>query len=90
MKPNSALTSPLIPIASERKWKKKLKGWKFENNIPASDMCVLVAKLEKRRDEGKGTKFFHCGTEIRPEKFENFKKRKATKDRGVVSGLVCK
>jgi hypothetical protein len=91
MRHNLALTSPLILIISERKRKEKLKGWKFEKNIPAADMGVLVAKCGKRkRDKGKQTKFFHCSTEIKPDKLENFKKRKATKDLDVVSGLVCK
>jgi hypothetical protein len=49
-------------------------------------MNVLVAKCGKRkRDEGKDTKFFHMGTEIKSEKLENFKKRKSTKTMDVVS-----
>jgi hypothetical protein len=81
--------NPLKPICSERKWKEKLKEWKFEKNIAAADMRVLIAKGEKRkRDEGKKTKFFHSGTEIKPERFENFKKRKNTKYMDVASPTV--
>lgn len=77
---NSTVSNMLIPRISERKWKEKLKEWKFEKNISAADMSVLVAKCMKRkRDEGKQTRFFHMGMEIKPEKFENFKKRKSTK-----------
>jgi hypothetical protein len=69
-----------MPIDSERKWKEKLKGWKFEKNMTANDMSALVAKHEKpKRDEGKETKFFHSGSEIKSEKFENFKKGKLSK-----------
>ncbi len=71
---------------SERKWKDKLKEWKFEKNISATDMKVLVAKCGKRkRDEGKDTTFFHMGMEIPSEKLENFKKRKPTQKMEVAS-----
>ena len=74
---------------SERKWKDKLKEWKFEKNISATDMKVLVAKCGKRkRDEGKDTTFFHLGMEIPSEKLENFKKRKSTKTMEVVSPIA--
>lgn len=60
-----------------RKWKDKLKEWGFDKNIPAQHMQILVAKAEKRaRDDGKETVFLHGGSEVRPERFEHFKKRK--------------
>ncbi|KAE9370091.1 hypothetical protein N431DRAFT_411188, partial [Stipitochalara longipes BDJ] len=66
--------------ASERKWKDKLKEWNFAKNLSADDMSVLVAKCGMRkRIKGKETTFFYKGVEIKPEKFENFKKRKSTK-----------
>jgi len=41
---------------------------------------ILVAKkLKRSRDEEKETVFFHNGREIRPEKLENFKKRRISK-----------
>jgi hypothetical protein len=52
-------------------------------------MRVLIAKGEKRkRDEGKETRFFYSGTEIKPERFENFKKRNNTKYMDVASPTV--
>jgi hypothetical protein len=42
-------------------------------------MQILVAKAEKRaRDDGKATVFLHGGSEVKPEKFEHFKRRKTT------------
>jgi hypothetical protein len=32
---------------SERKWKEKLKEWKFEKNMPANDMSFIFAKAKK-------------------------------------------
>lgn len=81
--------NPLTPIYSERKWKGKLKEWKFEKNIAAADMSILVAMAEKRkRDEGKETRFFHSGAEIKSEKFENFKKRRMNKSMDLLSPTV--
>ncbi|KAE8447737.1 hypothetical protein EG329_010544 [Mollisiaceae sp. DMI_Dod_QoI] len=78
-------SSPLMPV-SERKWKEKLKSWKFEKNIPSTAMSILVAKSEKRKmEQGKETQFFYCGAEIRPEKLENFKKRKTTEVMDILS-----
>jgi hypothetical protein len=54
-------------------------------------MSILVAKYEKRkRSEGKDTKFFHGGAEIKSERFENFKKRKTTKVMDVASPAASK
>jgi hypothetical protein len=65
---------------SERKWKEKLKEWRFEKNISATDMSIIVAKAEKRvREEGKETVFFHGQSEITRERIEQFKRRKTTK-----------
>jgi hypothetical protein len=65
---------------SERKWKEKLKEWRFEKNISATDMNIIVAKAEKRvREEGKETVFFHGQSEITQERIEQFKRRKTTK-----------
>lgn len=74
-------------IFSLRKWKGKVKNeWRFEKNVSAKDMQVLVAKAEKRaRDEGKETVFWHAGVRIRPERVENFKKRKIVGNGDVAS-----
>ena len=70
---------------SERKWKGKLKEWRFEKNLSASDMSIIVAKSEKRvREEGKDTVFFHGQSEITQERIEQFKRRKTTKAVGEV------
>jgi hypothetical protein len=66
---------------SERKWKEKLKEWKFDKNISATDMSVLVAKAGKRmRDEGKRTVFFLGESQITRERIEQFKRRKLTRE----------
>jgi hypothetical protein len=57
----------------------KLKEWRFDKNIPAEDMQILVAKAEKRsRDEGKETLFLHGGVPVTSQRFEHFKRRKST------------
>ncbi|CZS88978.1 uncharacterized protein RAG0_00475 [Rhynchosporium agropyri] len=69
-----------------RKWKMKLKEWRFEKNLSKHDMEIIVAKARKRsRDESKNTIFFYGATQIRPERIENFKKRKTASDKYVVS-----
>ncbi|KAH8771518.1 hypothetical protein BGZ57DRAFT_433840 [Hyaloscypha finlandica] len=67
--------------ASERKWKEKLKEWKFDKNISATDMSVLVAIAGKRmRDEGKRTIFFLGESQITRDRIEQFKRRKLTRE----------
>jgi hypothetical protein len=80
------LVSKLIAFCSERKWKMKLKDWNFEKYLPAAWMKTIVAKAEKRAcDENKATVFFYGESQIAPERIENFKKRKTTKEAKVVS-----
>ncbi|PVH87417.1 hypothetical protein DL98DRAFT_525470 [Cadophora sp. DSE1049] len=72
--------------ASPRKWKMKLKEWRFEKNLSKHDMEIIVAKARKRtRDESKDTIFYYGSTQIRPERIENFKKRKTASGKYVVS-----
>ncbi|MCJ1306284.1 hypothetical protein MMC08_009104 [Hypocenomyce scalaris] len=62
--------------ANERAYKDRLKQWKFEKNLKASDMKILVAKAYKRaREDNKGTKFRFRGREMDREKMDRFKKR---------------
>jgi hypothetical protein len=76
---------------SERKWKEKLKEWKFDKNISATDMSVLVAKAGKRmRDEGKRTVFFLGESQITRERIEQFKRRKLTREIDDVSAEAGK
>ena len=71
---------------SERKWKEKLTEWKFDKNISATDMNVLVAKAEKRlHEEGKETVFYMGTSQITRERIEQFKRRKVTKEIQTVS-----
>jgi hypothetical protein len=57
-----------------------LEEWRFEKNIWATDMSIIVAKAEKRgREEGKETVFFHGQSEITRERIEQFKRRKTIK-----------
>jgi hypothetical protein len=72
-------------IFSERKWKMKLKEWGFNRYMRAKDMSIVIAKVEKRREEGIETEIFHGETLIHPERLETFKKRKATKVNDVES-----
>jgi hypothetical protein len=66
---------------SERKWKEKLKEWKFDKNISAADMSILVAKAAKRmHNEGKRTVFFLGESQITRERIEQFKRRKLTRE----------
>jgi hypothetical protein len=58
-----------------------LKEWKFDKYISAGDMSILVAKGEKRaRQEDKETVFYRGAFEIKAERLEQFKRRKATKN----------
>jgi hypothetical protein len=76
---------------SERKWKEKLKEWKFDKNISATDMGVLVAKAGKRmRDEGKMTVFFLGESQITRDRIEQFKRRKLTREIDDVSAEAGK
>ena len=62
---------------SARKWEGKLREWRFNKNLPDTDMKIVVAKVEKRKVvEDKATQFFHNGVAIPNSKVENFKKRK--------------
>jgi hypothetical protein len=64
----------------------KLKEWNFEKYVPASQMRILVAKAEKRaREENKETVFFNGETQIDPQRFSLFKKRKSTKEADAAS-----
>ena len=66
---------------SVRKWKEKLKEWRFDKYISASDMDIVVAKAAKRsRDEGKETIFFLGEAQILPDRIEQFKRRKTIKN----------
>jgi len=69
---------------SERKWKGKLKEWRFDKNISASDLGIILLKAEKRAREGKETVFFHGETLITGERIEQFKRRRTVKESGIV------
>ena len=71
---------------SERKWKEKLKEWKFDKNVSSTHMNILIAKAEKRaREDGKETVFFYGETQISAERIKQFKRRKTCKDADVIS-----
>jgi hypothetical protein len=70
---------------STRKWKDKLKEWKFDKNLNISDMNIVVAKQQKRAREGKDTVFMHGSIEMTSERIETFKRRKITKVTDAVS-----
>jgi hypothetical protein len=57
----------------------KVDEWNLKKNIPAKDMGILVAKAKKReRDQGKETVFFHGDSQVAPDRFQHFKRRKTT------------
>jgi hypothetical protein len=63
-------------ILSKRKYKMKLKDWKIDKYLPATDMGIMVAKASKRAtQEGKETVFYNGGKEINAERIENFRRR---------------
>jgi hypothetical protein len=70
---------------STRKWKEKLKEWKFEKHISMGDMKIIVAKQQKRHKEGKETVFIHCSNEILSERIETFKRRKIANESEPIS-----
>jgi hypothetical protein len=59
-----------------RKYKMKLKEWKFDKNLPSKNMRIVLAKASKRAaEEDKETVFYSSGQEINADRIENFKKR---------------
>jgi hypothetical protein len=61
---------------SERKYKEKLKDWKFEKYLDATGMNFIAAKDESRaRDQEKTTAFYNRGIKISSQRIEGFKKR---------------
>jgi hypothetical protein len=61
-----------------RKYKMKIKEWKFDKYLRANDMKFIVAKATKRaREDGNETTFCYGGQQISSERIENFKKRVA-------------
>ncbi|TVY81805.1 hypothetical protein LSUE1_G004926 [Lachnellula suecica] len=78
---NTASRQELISRCSERKWKDKFKEWKFDNNISARGMNIVLVKADKRaKDEGKDTIIFHGKSQVTRERIEQFKRRRHTKD----------
>jgi len=61
--------------ASSRKWKDKLKEWKFDKyliqNLTETEKGILVAKAAKRKLEGKDTVFYYGGTHIHTFQWKN-------------------
>lgn len=61
---------------SKRKYKEKLRDWKFEKYLNAGEMNFIAAKDEGRaREQGKATTFYHYGALISSRRIETFKKR---------------
>ncbi|KAH7327109.1 hypothetical protein BKA65DRAFT_554674 [Rhexocercosporidium sp. MPI-PUGE-AT-0058] len=64
---------------SERKWKMKIKEWRFEKHIPAHEMMFMVAKSEERNADAsdpKETIFVRGDIKVTPDRITNFKKLK--------------
>lgn len=60
---------------SERKYKEKLKIWKFDKYLSGAEMKFIVSKDESRELEGKATAFYSHGIEINSRRIHSFKKR---------------
>jgi hypothetical protein len=63
--------------ASERKFKEKLKEWKFEKYLNSTEIKFIAAKEESRaKYQGKTTAFYNRGIKISSRRIETFKKRR--------------
>ncbi|MCJ1321253.1 hypothetical protein MMC15_006597 [Xylographa vitiligo] len=63
--------------AKMRAYKERFKVWGFDKNVPARDMGVIVALVEKRKMEyGKESLVFFRGRLIETVKMERYKRRK--------------
>jgi hypothetical protein len=83
---NSYQESRLIFKCSIRTWKSVIKEWGFEKHLPSEVMRFVVTKQEKRlHEDGKDTEFFRGDSMITSERIETFKKRKTTRDLGILS-----
>jgi hypothetical protein len=62
---------------SERKYKEKLKEWKFEKYLNSTEIKFIAAKEESRaKQQGKTTTFYNRGIKISSRRIETFKKRR--------------
>ncbi|MCJ1293143.1 hypothetical protein MMC34_004696 [Xylographa carneopallida] len=67
--------------AKVRAYKERFKLWGFDKNVPARDMSVIVALVEKRkREDDKDSLVFYKGRFIQTMKMQRFKRRKMTQD----------
>jgi hypothetical protein len=66
-----------MELHSERKFKEKIKEWKFEKYLSAEEVKFIAVKAETRaKDEGKETTFYKHGVEINQKRIEKSAKRK--------------
>ena len=90
-KPPSICKSLTLQPISERKYKEKIKEWRFDKYVDSNEMNFIVAKGQKRRrDEGKETVFFRGQSEITSRKIESFKKRRPIDDKETMSPCAGK
>ncbi|KAH6720672.1 hypothetical protein BKA61DRAFT_238295 [Leptodontidium sp. MPI-SDFR-AT-0119] len=64
---------------SPRKWKMKMKEWKFEKHIPANEMIFMATKSDERKADAsnpKDTIFVRGDITIMQDRIANFKKLK--------------
>ncbi len=62
---------------SERKYKEKIKEWKFEKYLSGTNMDFIAALDETRaRIQGKRTIFYNGNIKISPRRIDTFKKRR--------------
>jgi hypothetical protein len=73
------ISRPMLKFTpySARKFKEKIKEWKFEKYLTAEEMKFIAAKAETRaRERGKGTEFYKHGAKINQKRIEKSAKRK--------------
>lgn len=71
--------------ACARTWKSKLKEWKFDKYLVDREKDVSIAKVAKRRREGKTTALLREDRQISPGRLADFKRRKRESSVVVVS-----
>jgi hypothetical protein len=66
----------ILTLNSERKFKEKIKEWKFEKNLSTEEAKFIATKAKAREEQGKDTTFYKHGIEIDQKRIEKFVKRK--------------
>jgi hypothetical protein len=66
----------VLTLSSERKFKEKIKEWKFEKNLSTEEAKFIATKAKAREEQGKDTTFYKHGVEIDQKRVDKSAKRK--------------